>query len=110
MYNNYVDPLKPTGLNIAEELFNIDNITLIFTWDTLISRCPEALVDRYNITIIPEPLSHPANNIVLYPPFNVTLDYNVVYNMTVMALNIAGDSQPTELLDIEYSKFLIHIL
>ena len=53
----------------------------------------------------PRPLSHPISNLVLLPPWNVTLDYNVIYIASIIAVNCAGESEAAELPEyIEYGK------
>lgn len=61
-------------------------------------------MDNYIISITPMPVSHSFTNIIKSPPWNVTLDYNVVYTASAVAANCAGESSPNVLPDIEYGK------
>ncbi len=81
----------------------IDN-TVTFEWDPPPGIGPEAIVDNYTISIIPKPLSHPILSVGLSSPWNVTLDYNVNYRATIVAVNCAGESDSLGLNIIEYGK------
>ncbi len=48
------------------------------------------------------PVSHPISNVANSTSWNVTLDYNVIYNATITAMNCAGKSIPYVLTDIQY--------
>ncbi len=80
------------------------DINVMFEWDPPPGSGPEAIVDNYTITITPAPVSHPISNVIVAPPLNVTLDYNVIYTATVTAVNCAGDSDILVLSSIEYGK------
>ncbi len=74
-------------------------------WDPPPGSGPEAtIVDNYTIKITPAPVSHPISNVVVASPWNVTLDYNVIYAATITAVNCAGESAMSILMNIEYSK------
>ncbi len=77
------------------------NVTVNFKWNP-----PDgnAIVDNYTISILPMPLSHPISNVLYSTFFNVTLDYNVIYNATVTAINCAGESKRVYLSNIEYGN------
>ncbi len=77
--------------------------TVMFEWDPPPGNGPEAIVDNYTIIISPAPISHPASNVVRASPWNVTLDYNVMYTATIIAMNCAGGSDVLILSGIEYS-------
>ncbi len=79
----------------------------MFEWDLPPGSGPEAIVDNYTITITPAPVSHPVSNVVKASPWNVTLNYNVIYTATITAVNCAGDSFSYKSRDILYSKFTI---
>ncbi len=80
------------------------NVAVNFQWNPPDGNGPEAIADNYAISILPMPLSHPISNVVYTTNFNVTLDYNVIYNATVTASNCAGESKPVYLTNIEYGK------
>ena len=79
----------------------------MFEWDVPPGSGPEAIVDNYTITITPAPVSHPISNVVLASPWNVTLNYNVIYTATITAVNCAGDSEILILSSTEYSESII---
>ena len=105
MYFVILVPLKPTGLNITREYNTVMDTTVKFEWDPPPGSGPEAIVDNYTITITPAPVSHPISNVVTTSPWNVTLDYNVIYTATIAAVNCAGDSDILVLSTIEYGKY-----
>ena len=74
----------------------------MFEWDPPNGSGPEAVVENYIISILPMPASHPISNSVNSTSLNVTLDYNVIYNATITALNCAGESDPNVLNNIQY--------
>ncbi len=78
----------------------------MFEWDPPPGSGPEAIVDNYTITITPAPVFHPISNVIVAPPWNVTLDYNVIYTATITAFNCAGSSNILSS-TIEYSKYVI---
>ena len=97
-------PLLPTGFNITREYYTTMDNTVMFEWDPPPGSGPEAIVDNYTITITPAPVSHPISNVVITSPWNVTINYNVIYTATISAVNCAGDSPSLTLSAIEYSK------
>ncbi len=74
----------------------------MFEWDPPNGSGPEAVVENYIISILPMPASHPISNVVDFTSWNVTLDYNVIYNATITALNCVGESIPNVLTNIQY--------
>ncbi len=98
-----VVPLKPTGFRITNIFNSMLNITVTLQWDSPPGRGPEAIVDNYTITITP---SHPISNVVLASPWNVTLNYDVVYIATITAVNCAGESEASIFSNFEFSKRL----
>ncbi len=76
----------------------------MFEWDVPPGSGPEAIVDNYTITITPAPVSHPISNVVLASPWNVTLDYNVIYTATITAVNCAGKSDILISSSVEYGE------
>ena len=99
-------PLKPTGFNITREYFTMMDITAMFEWDLPPGSGPEAIVDNYTIAITPAPVSHPiSNNVVLASPWNVTLNYNILYIPSITAINCAGSSEILILAAVEYSEY-----
>ena len=68
---------------------------------------PELVVDNYRITISPAPLSHAIINLIESSPWNVTLDYNVIYTANITAINCVGETGAFSLPNIEYSEYYI---
>ena len=95
-------PLTPTGFSIIMEYYTVMDSTVTFEWDPPPGSGPESIVDNYTIIITPTPVSHSMNNVVLYSPWNVTLNYNVEYTATITAVNCAGKSNSYILFNIEY--------
>ena len=102
---HYVVPIMPSGFVIIRDSFTPENNTVIFEWDPPQGMGPELVVDNYRITISPAPLSHTMINLVESSPWNVTLDYNVVYTANITAINCAGETEAFSLLNIEYSEY-----
>ncbi len=100
-------PLTPTGLQVVMEYYTVEDNTVTFAWDPPPGSGPEAIVDNYTISIMPIPVSHSITSVGLSSPWNVTLNYNVNYTATIIALNCAGMSDSLELISIEYGKELI---
>ncbi len=99
-------PLKPTGFRITNIFNSTLNITVKIQWGSPLGSGPEAIVDNYTITITPAPVSHPISNVVLASPWNVTLNYDVVYTATITAVNCAGESEASFFSNFEFSKRL----
>ena len=104
----YTVPLIPSGFNITEEDFTVEDLTVTFEWDEPQGSGPEAIVDNYTVVITPMPLYPFGINVL--PNFllalNVTLDYNTSYMATITAENCAGMSETYVYpLMIEYGEY-----
>ena len=64
----------------------------------------DVIIDHYEITIVPTPLSHPTFNNITTSFWNVTLDFNVPYDITVTPVNCAGLGRSTTLYNIRFSE------
>ena len=82
----------------------LDNTTITFSWVPPQGSGVETVVDKYRFSISPVPLSHSNFTVVYGEAINVTLEYNINYNTSVLAINCAGESSPVPLLDVEFSK------
>ncbi len=80
------------------------NGTVMFEWNPPSGSGTMAIVDNYTISVTPQPLSHPINNVVSITSFNVTLNYNIIYMVSITAVNCAGESNSFDFTDIEYGK------
>ena len=98
-------PITPTGFVIARVGFTPENNTVTLDWDPPQGMGPELVVDYYRIIISPAPLSHTMINLVESSPWNVTLDYNVIYMANITAINCAGETEAFLLTNIEYSEY-----
>ncbi len=87
------------------EYYTVENSTITFTWNPPPGSGPEAIVDNYTISIEPAPISHSMTSVGLSSPWNVTLNYNVEYSATIIAINCAGESDSSTLNDIEYGIY-----
>ncbi len=79
----------------------------MFDWNPPIGSGPEAVVENYIISIRPMPVSYPISNVVNSTSWNVTLDYNVIYNATITAQNCAGESEPVIITNIQYGNYCL---
>ena len=84
-------PSPPTGLHISAATHLRENITALFQWHQP-TRDDQTIVDYYRIFIFPEPLSHPTSNLVISPPWNVTIDARTSYRVNIRAGNCVGES------------------
>ena len=75
--------------------------TLTIHANPLIGSGPETIIDNYTVSFTLTPLSHPDSNVVTSFPWNVTLAYNNVYSISIVAVNCAGESAPYIIPDIQ---------
>ena len=106
----YSVPFPPINFNVTDELHRVSNITVTFEWDPPQESGPAVIVDTYEVSIIPRPLSHPISNEIDGLSWNVTLEYNVEYTATITAENCAGVSLPFTLHAIEFCEHIIIVL
>ena len=88
-------PLVPSGFNISDEIYAIDNLTVTFEWDGPQGSGPQAIVDNYTVFITPRPLL--LNEFTVLPKslmiLHVTLNYNMAYTAAITSENCAGESE-----------------
>lgn len=53
---------------------------------------PQFSISDYKISITPEPLSQDISNLIHSSPWNVSLEYNVQYLISIISLNCIGGS------------------
>ncbi len=87
---------------MAVSYFTPIGTVVMFEWDSPDGSGPEAVVENFIISILPMPVSHPILNMINITSWNVTLNYNVIYNATITAQNCAGKSEPVVLTNIQY--------
>lgn len=75
--------------------------TVTLEWDPPQGTGQQAMVDLYRISLTP-PL--PGSIAAPSSPWNVTLERNVAYNISIVAENCAGQSTALTLQNIIYSK------
>ncbi len=72
-------------------MHNILATTVTLEWDPPPKNGgPATIVDNYTVSITPTPLSHPSQNLISNPPWNVTLAHNTPYTINITARNCAG--------------------
>ena len=103
-------PFPPINFNVTDEIHRVSNITVTFEWDPPQESGPAVIIDTYEVSIIPRPLSHPISNAIDGLSWNVTLEYNAEYTATITAENCAGVSLPFTLQDIEFCEYMIVVL
>ncbi len=81
------------------------DIKITFEWDPPLGSGPEVIVDNYTISITSIPVSQPIKSVGLSSPWNVTLNYNINYTATIIAVNCAGESNRLQLNNIEYGIY-----
>ena len=79
--------------------------TVTLDWDPPQGRGSEAVVDNYAIFISPPPTHYHLGIVVARPQRNVTLQHNRVYSISITAINCVGESNPSELSNIEFGMY-----
>ena len=99
-------PLPPTGFNVTS-VYHLSMTTIVtLDWDPPRGSGPEFSVHNYTIIISPRPPIQPALDRVPSPPWNVTLALNVMYTISVAAINCFGMSETRALSStIGFSEF-----
>ena len=97
-------PNQPSHFDIIKEYHTVSNVTVTFKWSPPQGYGPEVIVDGYKIIITPAPLSHPTSNIITALIWNVTLEFNVIYNATIISINCAGFGSPYSLHNIIFRE------
>ena len=101
----YIVPSPPTNFRIVTELHGVTNITITFQWHPPQGSGPTGVVNSYEISIMPRPLSHPSSNAISSLSWNVTLNYNVEYTATITAENCIEMSRPVMLHNITFCEY-----
>ena len=97
-------PLTPTGFSLMAVYPEALNLTVSFGWDEPQSLGAETVVEFYEIYISYLPIY-----VVSSSSWNVTLNYNVIYNATTTAVNCAGRSSPAYIFNIEFGNSFMFI-
>ena len=92
----FLAPLSATNFEVKESYTAASNI-ITLGWDPPHGSGPEAIIHYYKIVITPEPLSHPNPIIVYATSWNVTVEFNVQYSVTLITVNCEGESNPLAL-------------
>ena len=100
-------PHPLTNFSITREYHTPLNITLILEWNPPQGSGPDVIIDHYEITIVPTPLSHPTSNTVTALIWNVTVEYSLLYDITVTPVNCHGSGRSYSLNNIQISKYII---
>lgn len=80
------------------------NTTITFRWDPPPGNGVETVVDKYIFSVFPQSLSHPTSSFVYSETVDVTLEYNLEYKATLIAVNCAGESDPPVSVNVEFGK------
>ena len=82
-------------------------VNVTFEWNQPEGDGPEYIIDSYHITILPQPVTHQNIPIVVYSftSLDVGLEYNTLYNATIVSVNCVGQSPNVTLSDIHYGNF-----
>lgn len=99
-------PLTPTGFSITREYHRQLNSTVTLSWSPGQDAGVVIIVYFYSVSISPAPLSHPVSNVVSSLPWNVTLEHNVAYSVSITAENCAGESLALLRNNVKYSRYL----
>lgn len=83
----------------------MSDITIFFEWEPPVGRGPEYLIEYYELSVTSTNDSAIAFSVVSYTFWNVTLNYNLDYEASVVSVNCAGRSEPVELTTVYFSKF-----
>ena len=75
------------------------NTTLVFVWDI-----PYFVVDNVIISIAPLPPSQSNATSIQFPPWNVTLEHNIIYSVNISFTNCVGEGDTFSFPDIKISK------
>lgn len=97
-------PLPPINLSISEEYEDKQNITVTFEWNPANGTGAEYFVESYSVSLSSELEEYYYQESIHLEAINLTLDYNVNYTATVVSLNCAGESIPTLLHGVLFSK------
>ena len=62
------------------------------------------IVDHFAIIVTPKTIMNQNRIPRNYPPYNLSLAHNVKYNVSLVAVNCAGDSIPNALSTMEFSE------
>ena len=97
-------PLPPTNFSISREHHKVSDITVTLEWIPPQGSGPSTIVDSYEVTMMPKPLSAPVFNVLSVTSWSVTLNYNLLYTAMITAENCAGISQPVTLEHIMFRE------
>ena len=91
--------------NLSRIIHDVNRTIVTLDWDPPPQNGgPEVTVDNYTIIVDPVPLSLSTGTAVAFPPWNVTLAHNVQYVVNITAVNCVGESEPSILSGISFSK------
>ena len=79
--------------------------TVTLQWERPHGIGTESIVDSYFITVTPPLMMGPSRITIYYSPYNMTFTHNVEYNVSIIAVNCAGESI-SRTLPIAFSEYL----
>ena len=110
----FLVPLSPTDFEIIGLYHNGTETVLTLDWEPPIlnmSAGPEDILDNYTITL--SSASQNLMEVILAPspPWNVTLQPNIDYDITITSTNCAGHSFPALVIeDIMFGRITSHTI
>ena len=105
MFTFFSAPNAPLNFTTIQEYSMVLETTLTFHWDQPRGINTERVIDSYLITVTPAPMMGFSRITRYHPsPFNITFAHNVQYNVSIFAVNCAGESVPTSLPAMEFSE------
>lgn len=98
-----LEPLAPTNFSITNKFEGIQNITAEFEWNPPLGSGPEYVVDGYQLSVMTDTDIVEALY-VLSTSWNMILDYNVEYAVSIVSINCVGNSNEVTLRNILFGK------
>ncbi len=101
---HFIEPHSPVSFNISDTVEAMENIRVFFEWEPPLGIGPGYFIQGYNVSIVTESSYISYNFTYAITNLNVTLNYNVEYTASVVAINCAGESLPLILSDILFGE------
>ena len=86
------------NITSLSEHFEINNITVILGWT------PESSLYRYNVNVVPQPEVKWFQNDSTRA--QLTIAYNVLYNVSVIATHLCGQNSVTAMIELYYGEYI----
>ena len=86
------------NITFLSEHFEIDNITVILEWT------PESSLYRYNFSVVPQLEVEWFQNDNTRA--HLTVVYNTLYNVSVIATHLCGQNSVTAMIELYYGEYI----